>query len=370
MLALGAGVLSLCTIMMIGCVNEDWKAASWHTHAGSASSTFDNDAATMFPALRTYINMYERQLIVACHSGILDCKDRNLTKLLFLSYYEDLARTLLHNTHPFYGCRTGLVQCHSIGGWPALGTTMTSIERLDNVRHLLTLAYLHHLPGHFVEAGVWRGGTSIYAALVLRNMGFNRDVYVCDSFQGLPAPRGELYEDESIYQQMSYLSVPLEDVQASFKAFSVLDHHAKFIKGYFVDTMPILRSEMMRSKRTISVLRLDGDMYESTMDVLCHLYELVDVGGHVIVDDWSWDKEIWHARQAVLDFREAYGIEDDDHKMVNIDNIGAFFQKTRAVEVSNDCSKRTFTHVNATRQNDLKKRWDTLRPQWWPEGVL
>lgn len=53
--------------------------------------------------------------------------------------------------------------------------------------------------------------------------------------------------------------------------------------GFFNDTMPVVRQVLDR----VSVLRLDGDMYESCVDILVNLYDKLSVGGYVIVDDWK-----------------------------------------------------------------------------------
>jgi hypothetical protein len=70
------------------------------------------------------------------------------------------------------------------------------------------------------------------------------------------------------------------------------------------------------------VLRLDGDMYESTMDALTALYDKVSAGGFVIVDDYGC---IEGCRRAVYDFRNARGIVDP---IVDIDGWGVFWRKS------------------------------------------
>jgi hypothetical protein len=71
--------------------------------------------------------------------------------------------------------------------WTYLGVTMTGRARLDNVKLLLEDVFLNSIPGDYIETGVWRGGSSIFARAVIRtsNEG-HRMSYVCDSFRGLP----------------------------------------------------------------------------------------------------------------------------------------------------------------------------------------
>ena len=82
---------------------------------------------------------------------------------------------------------------------------------------------------------------------------------------------------------------------------NLLDNNVIFVKGYFNNTMPILREHIEQ----ISILRLDGDMYESTVDVLYHMYDKLSIGGYVIVDDWAAN---FGARFACLDFFKAHSI--------------------------------------------------------------
>lgn len=77
----------------------------------------------------------------------------------------------------------------------------------------------------------------------------------------------------------------------------------------------------------ISVLRLDGDMYESTMDELYNLYDLVAVGGFVIIDDWA----IGVCQKAVVQFRGDHSITDE---IVKIDDISVYWRKTKQIEVN------------------------------------
>ena len=97
--------------------------------------------------------------------------------------------------------------------------------------------------------------------------------------------------------------------------------------------MPKVRSFLLEHNMTISVLRMDGDMYESTIDILYNLYDLVDVGGMIIIDDFGIDSHIWGARDAVMDFRRVHSIEDRAHTIVDNDGSSAWFRKAREVDL-------------------------------------
>ena len=78
-------------------------------------------------------------------------------------------------------------------------------------------------------------------------------------------------------------------------------------EGWFEDTLPVLRNE------TFAVVRLDGDLYGSTMTSLANLYPALSPGGFVIVDDYG-DHQ-WAAGQAVDDYRSEHGIDDPLHRV-------------------------------------------------------
>lgn len=176
-----------------------------------------------------------------------------------------------------------------IGGVATTALTMIGSKLLDEFRELIERAVADEIPGHIVETGVWRGGACIYAAGVLEHLGSDRLVYVCDSFQGLPPAT---HPKETIdFSDGLALAVPLEDVERDFKSYG-LEHRAVFVKGWFKDTMPTLDIP-------VAVLRMDGDLYESTMDVLKYMYDRVSPGGLVIIDDY----QLPSCRLAVNEFR-------------------------------------------------------------------
>jgi hypothetical protein len=202
--------------------------------------------------------------------------------------------------------------------WPSTAVTMVGSKRLNNVRLLLEEVIREQIPGDFVETGVWRGGASILARAVLLAYGItDRKIICCDSFEGLPPPDPVKYpaDKDSLFHTFPELAVPLEQVQANFARFDLLDEQVVFLKGWFRDTMAHVPSQH------VAVLRLDGDMYESTIDPLRHLYDRIPNGGWVIVDDYHVVPE---AMQAVHDFLYDYGAKP---KIQEIDGSGIFFRK-------------------------------------------
>ena len=110
------------------------------------------------------------------------------------------------------------------------------------------------------------------------------------------------------------LKADLDLVKDNVRRFGAIER-CSFRKGWFKDTLPTV------ADRTWAVVRLDGDLYESTMDSLTNLYPGLAVGGYVIIDDYIWD----NCRAAVDDFRREHGITE---KVEMIDWTGAFWRRT------------------------------------------
>jgi hypothetical protein len=201
--------------------------------------------------------------------------------------------------------------------WPAEGFTMIGKKRLDNLQMCVEDVLANDVPGDFIEAGVWRGGAGIFvrALLALRAV-TDRAVVLADSFEGLPAPDPERFpaDARSGMHLVDFLSVPLETVKANFGRFGLLDDQVRFVKGWFRDTLPALTGE------TWAVVRLDGDLYESTMVGLESLYPSLSPGGYVIIDDY----ELRMCRAAVEDFRAANAIGEP---LERVEYTGVYWRK-------------------------------------------
>ncbi|QFU89733.1 TylF/MycF family methyltransferase [Amycolatopsis sp. YIM 10] len=195
---------------------------------------------------------------------------------------------------------------------PRVAHTMVGVKRLDNIQECLESVLADDVPGDFIETGVWRGGASIFARAVLKAHGVtDRTVWVADSFEGLPPN-----EREPIHLLNDLLAVSEEAVRENFRRYGLLDDQVRFVKGWFCDSLPTAEVERL------SVLRLDGDLYESTMDALDNLYPKLSAGGFVIVDDYYF---VPGCRLAILEFRRRHGITDPVRE---IDGVGTFWRKT------------------------------------------
>ena len=205
--------------------------------------------------------------------------------------------------------------------WPADGYTMIGLQRMENLRMCVERALQEGVPGDLVETGVWKGGATIFMRAILKAYGItDRRVWVADSFAGLPPPDAEKYPadaGDTHHEFSEQLAISLERVQANFARFGLLDDQVRFLKGWFRDTLPSAPIER------IAVLRLDGDMYESTMDGLVHLYPKLSPGGFLIVDDYGY---IESCRQAVADYRRQHNITDE---IIPVDWTGVYWRRSR-----------------------------------------
>jgi O-methyltransferase len=190
--------------------------------------------------------------------------------------------------------------------WPLNGTTMVGLRRLDHLQRCVEAIVRDDVPGDLIETGVWRGGASIFMRGVLAALeDEQRLVWLADSFQGLPKSRPEEYPADAGSDEhfvFDYLAVSEREVRQAFERYGLLDDRVRFLPGWFSDSLPPLRGT-----RRWSLLRLDGDMYESTIVALESLYPDLSPGGFVVIDDYG---AIPQCRQAVEDFRRANGISD------------------------------------------------------------
>jgi hypothetical protein len=195
--------------------------------------------------------------------------------------------------------------------------TMIGRARLENVAACLESIRRERVPGDLIECGVWRGGTTVFMRGFLKAFGIaDRAVWVADSFAGLPPPSLPQDEDNDLSAaKYPMLAISLETVQDLFARYNLLDGQVRFLPGWFKDTLP--RAPIER----LAMLRIDGDLYESTWDALSALYPKLSAGGFVIVDDYHC---IPACRQAVDEYRQRKAIATP---LEAIDWTGVFWQK-------------------------------------------
>ncbi len=205
--------------------------------------------------------------------------------------------------------------------------TMVDSKRLSNIYDLSELIEKNRVDGVFVECGVWKGGCAAIMGSVSKRARSNRKIWLFDSFEGLPEPTtedGKIAKDYSQNRASGRLKTidkcvgPLNDVkEIFFDILKINQDNVVIKKGWFQDTLPKARNEIGQ----ISVLRLDGDWYESTKCCLDNLYDNVIVGGYIVVDDYGhWEG----CKKAIDDFFMKRNIKTD---LIKIDYAGVYFKK-------------------------------------------
>jgi len=204
--------------------------------------------------------------------------------------------------------------------WPARAESMIGLHRMDNLRYCVEEVLRDDVPGDLIETGVWRGGAAIFMRAILKAHGdTGRTVWAADSFRGLPPPDPHRYPADSGDRHFSQdgLRVGVDQVKDNFRRYGLLDNQVRFLVGWFKDTLPTAPIT------ELAVLRLDGDMYESTMQAIDSLYPKLSPGGFCIVDDYG---AVPACRQAITDYRSEHGITE---RIVTIDWAGAFWRRER-----------------------------------------
>lgn len=191
--------------------------------------------------------------------------------------------------------------------------SMTSVERMYAMYQAIRYIENSKIEGAIVECGVWRGGSMMIAAsTLLENDSCHRELYLFDTYEGLPRPDEKKDIDiwgnraidgwlpYSINEEKSHWAQASEDeVKSNLLSTGYPQSHLHFIKGMVERTIPIHAPEK------IALLRLDTDWYESTKHELEHLYDRLAKNGVLIIDDYGHFKG---ARQAVDEFFVSRGI--------------------------------------------------------------
>ncbi len=203
--------------------------------------------------------------------------------------------------------------------WPVYAQTMVGVERLRNVRRCIEAVLTDRVAGDLIEAGCWRGGVTIMMRGVLSAYrDRDRVVWAADSFAGLPTPDEQRYPADvgDRGHTAEELAVSLDEVRGNFRRYGLLDEQVRFLPGWFRETLPTVRDHRW------AIVRLDGDLYESTMNGLVNLYPGLSPGGFLIVDDYGFD----NCRAAVEDYRREHGITEEIQR---IDWTGAFWRRRK-----------------------------------------
>lgn len=187
--------------------------------------------------------------------------------------------------------------------------TLIGLKRLNQLQAAVETVLAENIPGDLIETGVLRGGACIFMRAILKAYLSERTVWVADSFAGFPGEAAPTDEGRTWYATRAV-------VEDNFRRYQLWDAQVQILAGWFKETLaqaPI---------QQLAVLRLDGDLYDSTWDTLEALYPKVSPGGFVIVDDF-YAFEV--CRQAVRDYRKAHAIQDPIQR---VDPVCVYWRKS------------------------------------------
>jgi O-methyltransferase len=177
-----------------------------------------------------------------------------------------------------------------------------------------------NIPGDLVETGVYKGGTSMIMAYCNKEFKLNKRQWLCDSFKGCPDPTKTIlgrHPDEAHGE--GDFACDQQTVAENFRKYDLITPNLVWVPGWFEDTMPVIAKQIDQ----ISLLRFDGDLYSSTLDVLNNLYPKVVSGGFVIIDDYCLEA----CRDAVNEYIRINGLKVEISKPPFGDACGSWWIK-------------------------------------------
>jgi O-methyltransferase len=180
---------------------------------------------------------------------------------------------------------------------------MTSRERMYALYEAIRYIVNARIPGDIVECGVWRGGSSMLSAMTLDRLEDRREMWMYDTFAGMPEPSSTDSDDEGrpildkwAAQQRNdggndWCFSSIEETEHNLRKTGYPSASLHFVKGKVQDTIPGSAPER------IALLRLDTDWYDSTFHELTHLFPRLSEGGVLLIDDYGR----WQGQRKAVD---------------------------------------------------------------------
>ena len=191
--------------------------------------------------------------------------------------------------------------------------TMLGIQRLRTLRRFAEQIDQEGISGNVVECGSYNGGSAAIMAQVAAASPRGRQIYLFDSFEGLPPATEQDGERAKAYTGLCCGA--MDKVREVLHALQVPAERVTLVKGWFDQTLP--QADVGR----IALLHLDTDWYESLRVCLENLYDRVEPGGFVVLDDygyWEGCRRAWHEFEA----SRALGVT-----LTPIDETAVYFRK-------------------------------------------
>jgi len=184
---------------------------------------------------------------------------------------------------------------------------MSEIHAIYSTKETLELTYtltqkVLNIKGDLIECGVAGGSQIAMMKKCLIDNGVKKDVYGYDSFEGIPYASdndnlqpGLPTMDRTklgLLESTGVSAHSMQNVKDNFSSWGIPLDNVHLVKGWFQNTIHL------NKHKSIALLRLDGDLYESTKIPLQYFYDKIPSGGIIIIDDW----QLYGCRKAVLEF--------------------------------------------------------------------
>lgn len=160
------------------------------------------------------------------------------------------------------------------------------------------------IAGDFVQAGVWKGGSALYMHALNHALGMHRRLWLADTFYGFdPATVKHEKDLKALAAFSDFQGEPLsaQKVKDLFEVHGLLDESVHFLEGDVKDTLP------GAGISEVSLLHIDVDFFEPTYNTLAELYDKVQPGGYIVIDDYGVPH--FNCSDAVDRFRSERSIE-------------------------------------------------------------
>ncbi len=137
-----------------------------------------------------------------------------------------------------------------------------------------------HVPGAFVECGVWHGFSMAVVCAYLDFGKTGREMFLYDTFRGIPEAYNSEDRSTTVYDQEI-----AEDPDAVLKG--VRDRFARWPDVHVIPgTVPDTFADAIPEQ--IAFLHLDMNAAASEIAALEHLFDRVSPGGMIVFDDYGW----------------------------------------------------------------------------------
>jgi len=228
-------------------------------------------------------------------------------------YYRNLIWHYLRNVSPlrprsFLDSFRMMRMVYSVRSYTAV-----FVPRLVALHQLSEEVNRRHLQGDFVECGVYNGGSAAIMASFCEKSPVKRDIWLFDSFEGLPKPTDKDGDEAPGYE--GWCHGDLTKVKRVFQKLQITDSHVHIVKGWFQDSFPTVQIPQ------IAILHIDADWYESVKLCLEKFYDCVQPGGYIVLDDYG---DWLGCKVATDEFLSKRGL---NVKLAQVDYTGFYFQK-------------------------------------------